>query len=179
MPKNVKIHDKEFELFITEEQIQTRLKSLAIEISTLYGNQPFTLLSVLNGSFIVTADLCMYLGNTVEIDFVKWNSYQGMESSGKIEVNIGLKESIEGKDVLIIEDIIDTGYSISQLYEYLITQNPRSLRIFTLLHKPDALEHAVEIDFLGFSIPNDFVVGYGLDYNEMGRNLKDIYKLKN
>lgn len=98
--------------------------------------------------------------------------------SGKIEVNIGLKENLEGKDILIVEDIIDTGYSISQLYEYLMTQNPRSLRIFTLLHKPDAQKHPVDINFLGFSIPNDFVVGYGLDYNEMGRNLKDIYKLK-
>lgn len=178
MSQNVQVHDKEFELFIAHEEIQTRLKALAIEISTVYNNQPFTLLPVLNGSFIVTADLCMHLNSNVKIDFIKWNSYQGMESSGKIEVNIGLKENLEGKDILIVEDIIDTGYSISQLYEYLMTQNPRSLRIFTLLHKPDAQKHPVDINFLGFSIPNDFVVGYGLDYNEMGRNLKDIYKLK-
>lgn len=178
MLQTVKIHDKEFELYITDRQIQDRLKELAAEISAYYDNRPFTLLAVLNGSFIVTSHLCMYLNSNVEVDFVKWNSYNGMESSGKIEVHIGLKESIEGKDVLIVEDIIDTGYSISQLHKYLKNQNPKSINIFTLLHKPDALKYPVDIDFLGFSIPNDFVVGYGLDYNEMGRNLKDIYKLK-
>lgn len=178
MSSIIQLHDKEFETFIKYHQIHERLKNIANEIESDFKGEEFIIIGVLNGAFLVTADLCREFKSSVEIDFLKWTSYEGMESSGFITKSIGLKSDIQGKNVLIVEDIVDTGNSMTALLNYFNSQKPKSLKIFTLLHKPEAMLQNINLDYIGFSIPNNFVVGYGLDYNGLGRNLKDIYTLK-
>lgn len=174
----IQLHDKIFLPFISKEKIKARLNEMARKIELDYAGKDFTVIAVLNGAFLVAADLCREFNTLVEIDFIKWTSYNGIESSGAITKSIGLKSDIKDKDILIVEDIIDTGNSMKELIEHLQSLEPKTIRIFTLLHKPEALKHPLAMDYVGFSIPNNFVVGYGLDYNGLGRNLKDIYTLK-
>lgn len=178
MLSNIQLHDKEFTIFINHDTISQRHKEIAEKIELDYNNEEFIIIGVLNGAFLVTADLCREFRSLVEVDFLKWTSYDGLESTGTITKSIGLKSDIKGKNVLIVEDIVDTGNSMHELLNYFKTLQPKSLKVFTLLHKPDAMKQAIHLDYIGFSIPNNFVVGYGLDYNGLGRNLKDIYTLK-
>ena len=133
------------------------------------------LLAVLNGSFIFAADLIRYLTIPCEISFVKLASYQGTTSTGKIKEIIGINENLENRDVIIVEDIVDTGNTMKRMLETLGTRNPRSLHICTLLVKPGKLQVPLNIEYCAMEIPNDFIVGYGLDYDQQGRNLRDIY----
>lgn len=174
----IRLHDKIFLPFIPKEKIWKRLSELAKKIEADYAGRDFMIIGVLNGAFLVTADLCREFNALVEVDFIKWTSYEGMESSGVITKSIGLKSDIKNKEILIVEDIIDTGNSMKELLDHLHSLEPKTIRVFTLLHKPEATRQPVDIDYIGFSIPNNFVVGYGLDYNGLGRNLKDIYTLK-
>ncbi|MFA5815460.1 MAG: hypoxanthine phosphoribosyltransferase [Bacteroidales bacterium] len=173
----LKVLDKTFASFIPYLRIQETIVRMAADLDRdMYGKDPL-FLAVLNGSFIFAADLFKQLKMPSRISFVKMASYMGTGSSGKVDQLIGLQEVITGHHIIILEDIIDSGLTINKLLEHLHTMQPASIRIATLLFKPDAFKANFKIDYLGIEIPNNFVVGYGLDYNGYGRNSKDIYTL--
>lgn len=174
--KQVKIHDKEFELFISHEKIQSVVENMADKMNEDLANKDPLFLCILNGSFMFAADLFKRIDFVeTEISFVKLASYQGDKSTGKVKQLIGLNENIEGRTVVILEDIVDTGITISNIQEQLQNLNPKEVLVATLLLKPDALKKEVDLKYVGLEIPNDFIVGYGLDYDGLGRNLIDIY----
>ena len=176
--KTVKIKDKEFVPMISEEEIKRRVKELAAQISKdMAGKNPL-LLAVLNGSFVFAADLMREITIESEISFVKLASYQGTTSTGTVKEVIGSNENLSGRTVIIVEDIVESGLTMKRMIESLGTRNPASVHICTLLLKPDCLKVDLDIEYAAFSIPNDFIVGYGLDYDQQARNLKDIYVLK-
>lgn len=159
---------------IDEEMLDIRIKQLGRQISNDYDGD-ITLICILKGSMYFIADLSREIKNNTFIEFIRVSSYEGENSTGEIELKVGLDENLTGKDVIIVEDIVDTGYTLSYLIKYLNKQNPKSLKVCTLLDKPDRRkEHDLIVDYVGFSIPNYFVVGYGLDFNQKYRNLKDI-----
>lgn len=173
----ITILDKTFETSIPETEIQERVKAVADRINKdMEGKNPL-LLAVLNGSFMFAADLMRNITIPCEISFVKLASYEGTTSTGKIKEVIGLNEDISGREVIIVEDIVDTGSTMKRMLETLGTRNPKGLHICTLLLKPDKLKVPLNIEYTALEIPNDFIVGYGLDYNQQGRNLRDIYTL--
>lgn len=174
----IDIKDKTFETLIPEEEILRRVKVVADKISNdLKGKNPL-LLGVLNGSFIFAADLMRMLTIESEISFVKMSSYEGTESTGNVKKLVGLNENIEGRTVVIVEDIVDSGLTMERMLEYLKDFKPAEIRICTLLLKPENLKRKLDIDYVAMEIPNDFIVGYGLDYDGQGRNLRDIYVVK-
>ena len=174
----VKILDKTFETSIPEAEIKRRVKAVAEQISRdMEGKNPL-LLAVLNGAFVFAADLMRELTIPCEISFVKLASYQGTTSTGKVKEVIGINENLAGRTVIIVEDIVESGATMKQMIESLGTRNPASVHICTLLLKPDRLKVDLDIDYAAFRIPNDFIVGYGLDYDQQGRQLPDIYTLK-
>ena len=176
--KSIKIKDKEFVPMISEEEIKRRVKELAAQISKdMAGKNPL-LLAVLNGSFVFAADLMREITIESEISFVKLASYQGTTSTGTVKEVIGINENLSGRTVIIVEDIVESGLTMKRMIESLGTRNPASVHICTLLLKPDCLKVDLDIEYAAFSIPNDFIVGYGLDYDQQARNLKDIYVLK-
>ena len=176
--KTVKIKDKEFVPMISEEEIKRRVKELAAQISKdMAGKNPL-LLAVLNGSFVFAADLMREITIESEISFVKLASYQGTTSTGTVKEVIGINENLSGRTVIIVEDIVESGLTMKRMIESLGTRNPASVHICTLLLKPDCLKVDLDIEYAAFSIPNDFILGYGLDYDQQARNLKDIYVLK-
>ena len=176
--KTVKIKDKEFVPMISEEEIKRRVKELAAQISKdMAGKNPL-LLAVLNGSFVFAADLMREITIESEISFVKSARYQGTTSTGTVKEVIGINENLSGRTVIIVEDIVESGLTMKRMIESLGTRNPASVHICTLLLKPDCLKVDLDIEYAAFSIPNDFIVGYGLDYDQQARNLKDIYVLK-
>ena len=173
----IKVHDKTFEIYLSEETILQRVKEMTAAINKDYaGKRPFCI-AILNGSFMFASDLFKQLTVDAEICFIKLASYQGMKSSGSIVTSIGLDYDLFGKDVIIVEDIVDTGKTLNNFLPRLLHQQPRSLKIATLLHKSEATEYPLTLDYIGFDIPDKFVVGYGLDYDGLGRNLKEIYQL--
>lgn len=177
--KQVKLKDKEFRLSYTETEIQSDIDLVASKINHDFdksGEVPI-FVSVLNGSFMFTADLLKRITVPCEVSFVKLASYRGTSSTGKVNELIGLNEDVTGRTLVILEDIVDTGITLSKLYEELRKLNPREIRVATLLFKPDAYKGNIKLDYIGRSIPNDFIVGYGLDYDGLGRNLPDIYTL--
>lgn len=160
---------------ITAEQIQARIQELAEQIRAEFGDEPVIAVAVLKGSFLFFADLIRLLGDQVKVDFVQVSSYgDGTESSGIAQIRKDLDINIEGKNVLIVEDIIDTGATLSHLCELLMTRRPKTLKVTALLSKPEARRLDAPMDFVGFEIPNEFVVGYGLDHGERYRNLPYI-----
>jgi hypoxanthine phosphoribosyltransferase len=174
----IKLHDKHFEIYLSEAEIQEKVSEIARKINTDYKGMNPLFISILNGSFMFAADLFKHLTIDSEICFIKLASYKGMKSSGHIITAIGLDQDLYNRHVIIIEDIVDTGKTLDVFLPKLHHQQPASLKIAALLHKPEATEKPITIDYLGFSIPNKFVVGYGLDYDGLGRNLKEIYQLK-
>lgn len=173
----IKILDKTFRTFIPKEEIQQRVKAVAEKLNKdMDGKNPL-LLAVLNGSFIFAADLMRNITIPCEISFVKLASYQGTTSTGKIKEVIGLNEDLTDRTVVIVEDIIDTGSTMKQMIESLGTRNPKSVHICSLLVKPGKLQVPLNIEYAAMKIPNDFIVGYGLDYDQQGRQLEDIYVL--
>ncbi len=174
----IKVLDKQFSLFISYEEIQKRIKRLAKQIKTeLSGKDPL-FLGILNGSFMFAADLFKELDLDCTISFLKLASYSGTSSTGKIKRLIGLNEDIKNCTVVIIEDIVDTGITLDQIIKQLKGYEPAEIKICTLLYKPNAYKMGYNIDYCAFEIPNDFIVGYGLDYDGYGRNYRDIYKIK-
>ena len=175
----VKIKDKSFKVSIPEAEIKSRVKAVAEQINKdLAGKNPL-FLCVLNGSFIFAADLYREITIPSNISFVKLASYQGTISTGKVQEVIGLNEDISGRTVVIVEDIVDTGRNMRQMIESLGTRNPESVHICALFVKPDKLEEPIDVEYAAFSIPDDFIVGYGLDYDQDGRGLKDVYTIVN
>ena len=173
----VKIKDKTFRTFIPEEQIAERVKAVAERINEDYADKNPLFLAVLNGSFIFAADIMRNITIPCEISFVKLASYQGTTSTGVIKEVIGLNEDLSGRTVVILEDIVDTGFTIKRMIETLGTRGPESVHVCTLLLKPGKLQVPLNIEYAAMEIPNDFIVGYGLDYDQQGRNLRDIYTL--
>ena len=171
----VKIKDKSFRVSIPESEILERVKAVADKINKdMAGRNPL-LLAVLNGSFVFAADLMRMLTIPCEISFVKLASYQGTTSTGKVKEVIGINEDLAGRTVIIVEDIVETGLTIKRMIESLRTRNPESIHICTLLLKPACLKVPLNIEYAAMEIPNDFILGYGLDYDQQGRNLRDIY----
>lgn len=173
----VQVKDKKFELYLSETEIQDQIKKIAIAINKDYVGRRPLFIAILNGSFMFASDLFKQLTIDAELCFIKLASYKGMTSSGQVLTAIGLEVDLFEKDIIIIEDIVDTGKTLNEFIPKLIHQQPASLKIAALLNKPDALEFHIPVDYLGFSIPNKFVVGYGLDYDGLGRNFKEIYQL--
>lgn len=167
-----------FETSIPEAEIKQRVKAVAEQISHDLGDKNPLLLAVLNGSFIFAADLMREMTIPCEISFVKLASYQGTTSTGKIKEVIGINEDLTGRTIVIVEDIVESGLTMKRMVESLGTRNPESVHICTLLLKPERLQTKLDIEYVAFSIPNDFILGYGLDYDQQGRNLKDIYTIK-
>ena len=163
----------------SQEKIQERIEELAKEIDKDYKGKTLTVISILKGAVFFTVDLVTKMQTPIGLEVMQVSSYEGTSSTQKINVKKDLDNSIEGKDVLIVEDIIDTGYTLKYLKEYLISKNPNSLKIAVLADKKERRETDVEIDYTGFVIPNKFVIGYGFDYNEKGRNLPYIGYIEN
>ena len=177
--KDIKLHDKTFEIYIPETEIAKIVLNIADQINNSGIEKPL-FIAVLNGSFLFAADVIrkITIPNS-EISFVKLASYEGTESTGKVNELIGLNQDLKGRNVIILEDIIDTGNTLTTLTQMIEKKEISSLKIATLLYKPEAYTKEISIDYIGKSIPNKFVVGYGLDYDEIGRNLPHIYKLTN
>ena len=173
----IRVHDKSFEPYLTAEMIQERIEAIAAALNKDYAGKRPVFIAILNGSFIFAADLFKALSIDVEVCFIKLASYKGTRSTGQVLTAIGLDTDIFGREVVIIEDIVDTGKTLSEFLPQLHHQQPASLKIVALLHKPEATVFPIPIDYLGFAIPNKFVVGYGLDYDGLGRNIPAIYKL--
>ena len=176
MPR-IRLHDKSFEPYLPAARISERIKEIARQLEAEYSGKNPLFVAILNGSFMFAADLIRELQIPVEICFIKLASYKGTKSSGHVITSIGLDIDLYGRNVIILEDIVDTGKTMKEFLPQLLHQQPASLKICALLHKPDAVVYPVRIDYLGFTIPQKFVVGYGLDYDGLGRNFRDIYQL--
>jgi hypoxanthine phosphoribosyltransferase len=175
----ITLHDKTFEINIPASQIRQANESLGARISADYKDKKPLFLAILNGAFMFSADLLKEITIPCEISFLRVSSYQDMLSTGQVNEIIGLNEDIRNRHIIILEDIVDTGHTAYALLQNLISQEPASIEIATLLLKPESVQHPLQVKYTGISIPNDFVVGYGLDYNGLGRNLRDIYKVIN
>lgn len=171
----VTVKDKQFAISLPEERIQQRVAEVAAQISRdLEGKNPI-FLAVLNGSFVFAADLMRGIATPCEINFVRFSSYEGMNSTGAVKELLGLNQSLKGRTVVVVEDIVDSGLTMKELLAYLQKFEPADLRVASLLVKPGNLQVKLDIDYTCFEIPNDFIVGYGLDYDGFGRNLPSIY----
>jgi hypoxanthine phosphoribosyltransferase len=174
----VTLFDKTFEPYLTASQIQEKVKALAAELDANYNGKKPLFIAILNGSFIFAADLFKEITIEAEICFIKLASYKGTKSTGHVITAIGLDTDITNRHIIILEDIIDTGKTLHEFLPQIHNQQPASVEIAVLLHKPEATKFEVPINYCCFSIPNRFVLGYGLDYDGYGRNLKEIYQLK-
>lgn len=173
----IKVHDKTFVPYLPEAVILEKIKELAVEIDKDYAGKKPLFIAVLNGSFMFAADLFKSVSIEAEISFIKLASYKGTKSTGQVITAIGLDIDISGRHVVILEDIIDTGKTLHEFLPQLLNQHPASLKVAVLLHKPEATVFEVPIDYCCFSIPNKFVLGYGLDYDGLGRNIRELYQL--
>ena len=174
---NVQIHDKTFKPYLGEVEIRDKVKELAAALNRDYRDKNPIFIAILNGAFIFAADLFKELRINAEISFIKLASYKGMKSSGQVITAIGLDIEIFNRHVVIVEDIVDTGKTLHEFLPQLWHQQPASIKIAALLHKPAAMAFPMTVDYTGFEIPDKFVVGYGLDYNGLGRNTSSIYQL--
>jgi hypoxanthine phosphoribosyltransferase len=176
--KKIVVQGKEFELSILSVNIKRSIERLAVEINEDYAGKDIMFICILNGSCIFASDLIRKIKLPCQISFIKMTSYIGKESTGTVKEIIGLNEDISGRDVIILEDIVDSGMTIETVSSKLKTKHPASLKIATLLFKPQAYQKNLNLDYVGIEMPNGFLIGYGLDYNGYGRNLEDIYVLK-
>lgn len=175
--KTIKVLDKEFSLSISEEEIQLFVNRIAEKMNQELVDKNPLFLSILNGSFMFTADLMKKLSIPCQISFVRFSSYEGTNSTGKVKQLMGLTEDIKDRTVVILEDIVDSGLTMQQLLKVLWEKQPKEIKVATMLSKPANLQLPLQLDYVGIEIPNDFIVGYGLDYNQYGRNLKEIYTI--
>jgi hypoxanthine phosphoribosyltransferase len=173
----IQVLDKSFEVFIARDEIQKEVVSLAEQINIDFIGKEIVFIAVLNGAFMFASDLMKAISIESEISFIKLSSYSGTSTTGKVNELIGLNNDLRGKSVIIIEDIIDTGITIDKIMNLLSMEGAKEVKVCSLLYKPTAFKGTHKPDYIGFSIPNTFVVGYGLDYNEKGRNLDSIYQL--
>ncbi|MFT3981981.1 MAG: hypoxanthine phosphoribosyltransferase [Ferruginibacter sp.] len=173
----IQLFGKKFEPYISVEKLKEQIARLGEEINRDYEGKKPLFIAILNGSFMFASDLFKELTCDPEICFIKLASYKGTKSTGNVITSIGLDEPLNGRHVIVLEDIVDTGKTLNEFLPQLVNQQPASLKIVALLHKPEALEHPVTIDYLGFSVPNKFLLGYGLDFDGLARNLPEIYQL--
>ena len=171
----IKIKDKTFKTSIPEAQILERVKAVAARINTDMADKNPLLIAMLNGSFVFAADLRRMINIPCEISFVQMGSYEGTSSTGKVKQLLGLNEDIKGRTVIIVEDIVESGLTMKSLLDTLHEKEPAEIHICTLLLKPECLKVPLDIKYVAIEIPNDFILGYGLDYDQQGRNLRDIY----
>lgn len=177
MKEVIVINDKQFELLIEQEVIENEIKRVAERINKELKDKRPLFIAVLNGAFMFAGELMKQVNILSEITFVRLASYHGTTSTNDVKTVLGLNESIKGRSVVIVEDIVDSGNTMVSLLEELGKYEPEEIRIATLLYKPAAMKQKLSLDYVALEIPNDFIVGYGLDYNGYGRNLKDIYKV--
>lgn len=175
--KRIQLLDKQFALSIPASDIKKALWEMAEKMNKELRDKNPLMICILNGSFMFSSDLMKLIDFPCEISFVKLSSYDGMGSTGKVKQLIGLNEKIEGRTVVLLEDIVDTGVTIENLMNQLEAEKPKDVKVATLLFKPDACKKDVKLDYVGLEIPNEFIVGYGLDYDGYGRNLPDIYTI--
>jgi hypoxanthine phosphoribosyltransferase len=171
----IRIKDKSFEVSIPNEEIQQKVKALAEKMNKDYAGKNPVFVCILNGAFVFMADLVRYLDFQPDIVFAKYSSYEGMNTTGKVKEVLGVSVDLEGKDVVLVEDIIDTGITMSHVLPIFQAKGVASVKIATMLMKPEKLKCNIKVDYCAMEIPNDFIVGYGLDYDGLGRNYKDIY----
>jgi len=176
--KEKKIDAYTFEEFISAASINDRVAEIASELRQEYADRKPVFLVILNGAFIFASDLMRAYGEDCEVSFVKLSSYDGLQSTNKIKVDMPIQTDISNKDVIIVEDIIDTGATLNKFLSDVKDKNPKSIKLVSFVVKPEALKYDIPIDYFGFNIPNEFVIGYGLDYNEYGRELDSLYRLK-
>ena len=176
--ETVKVLDKTFELAISYDKIISRIEEIAQQMNEDLEGKEVIFLGILNGSFMFAADLYKNINISSCISFLKLASYEGSSSTGKVKRLIGLNEDLEGKTIVVIEDIVDTGITLEQILKQLKGYEPAEIKIATLLHKPSAYKYDAKLDYVGFNIPNEFIIGYGLDYDGLARNLRHIYRLK-
>ncbi len=177
MDQIITIKDRQFEKFIGFEQIESAIKKVAQDINKELNDKEPLFLAVLNGSFMFVGELMKEITIPCEITFVRFASYSGISSTNNVKELLGLNEEIKGRTVVILEDIVDSGNTIVELIKVLNQHSPKEIKVATLLFKPQALKKEVNLDFVAMEIPNDFIVGFGLDYDGLGRNLKNIYKV--
>ena len=173
----IRVHDKEFEPYLSAAQITERIRAIAHHINVDYAGKKPLFIAILNGSFMFASDLFKEISIESEICFIKLASYKGTKSSGHVITAIGLDIDLIGRHVVVLEDIVDTGKTLNAFLPQLEHQQPASMKIAALLHKPDATVYPIKVDYLGFSVPDKFLLGYGLDYDGLGRNIAEIYKL--
>lgn len=177
MMNTIEVGDRKFEISITNERINERIKLIAAQINAEYEDKCPIFVGVLNGSFLFMADLLKEVNIPCEVAFMKVSSYKGTTSSGEMKEIFGLPENLKDRNLILVEDIVDTGFTLKYILEKVYLQQPASVRVCSLLFKPEAILSPIqELEYIGFEIPNEFVVGYGLDYDELGRNLKHIYR---
>ncbi|WP_316834107.1 hypoxanthine phosphoribosyltransferase [Pedobacter nutrimenti] len=177
MKHTVQVEDKEFEILLENDQISKRTRLIGIQLNVDYENRCPIVIGVLNGSFLFMADLIKELTISCEVGFIRVSSYKGTSTSGEVKEAFGLPDTLHNRNVIIVEDIVDTGHTLKFILEKVYQQSPASIKVCSLLFKPAALlEPVKELEYVGFEIPNEFVVGYGLDYNGLGRNLTHIYR---
>lgn len=174
----MQILDKKFIPFISNSEIQQKILELSAKINTDYFDKNPLFIGIMNGAFIFAADLYKNITIPSTISFIKLVSYKGTSSSGSVITAVGLEENLFDKDIIIIEDIVDTGKTLSEFIPTLLVQQPKSIKICTLLQKPTALLYDIKVDYIGFEIPDKFVVGYGLDYDGYGRNSNEIFQIE-
>jgi hypoxanthine phosphoribosyltransferase len=173
----IQVNDKNFKPYMDAAVISSRIKQLAGEINKEYAGKRPIFIAILNGSFMFASDLFKEITIDAEICFIKLASYKGTRSTGNVITSIGLDEPLKDRYVIIVEDIVDTGNTLHQFLPQLFIQQPASLKIAALLHKPAALKYPIKVDYLGFNVPDIFLLGFGLDYDGLGRNLPEIYQL--
>ena len=175
MSEKIKLQDKVFHVMIPAEEIDRAVDRVAEQLNERYAGRTPVFLGVLSGSFLFLSDLVRKTTFNSQLAFVKISSYEGTESTGQVKQQFGVDFDIEGRDIIIVEDIVETGHSMNYLLDHLRRKNPASISICTLFFKPDKFLYEYKVDYVALSIGNEFIVGYGLDYNQLGRNLKDIY----
>ncbi|MEX2350785.1 MAG: hypoxanthine phosphoribosyltransferase [Flavobacteriaceae bacterium] len=175
----IQLHDKTFVPFISKKTIATAVQKMAQKIAADLNGEVPVFIGVLNGAFMVVSDLMRVYPGNCEVSFVKMASYEGLKSTGTVNALIGINENFEGRTVILVEDIVDTGNTLESLHEMFSNEKVKALKTATLFFKPEAYKKELKIDYTGIEIPNKFIVGYGLDYDGLGRNLPEVYQLKN
>ena len=176
---NIQIEDREFEILIENDNIRKRTRLIGIQVNLDYEHRCPVFIGVLNGSFMFMADLLKEITISCEVSFIRISTYSGAESSGTVKEIFGLPDDLHNRDIILVEDIVDTGFTLSHILKEIHKQKPASVKVCSLLLKPAALKEPInELEYVGFELGNEFVVGYGLDYNGLGRNLNDIYRTK-
>lgn len=179
MAENIQILDLHFQPYISAEEIDSAVSRIAADIDSKYfeSDNPPVFICILNGSFVFSSDLMKKVKTSSQIEFVRLKSYQGTQSTENVQEVLGLEIDLQGRDVIVLEDIVDTGHTLDKFLKTLQTYKPRSVEIASLIFKKEAFKKSFKIDYLGFEIENKFIVGYGLDYNEYGRNIPEIYQI--